>query len=145
MLTTSLYIHIATPTPVPTCTADLRSGAKLRQQRSGAKLRQQRSGAKASCDIQDVQHPGVLKNHWPTFCSKACIVLRDWRIVALEENGGFLDLLQGIRNHHEESFVMPKDFSGSPLKCELGQLKESDFQMVKWVWRWVGYQVSKST
>ena len=63
-------------------------------------------------------------------------VLRDWRIVTLEENGGeltFLDLFQGIRNHqfdHEEPFVMPKDFAGSPLNCELGQLKESDFQMV---------------
>ena len=67
----------------------------------------------------------MLKNHWPTLCSKA-YVLRDWRIVALEENGGeltFLDLFQGIRNHqfdHKESFVMPKDFAGSPLKCELG-------------------------
>ena len=36
-------------------------------------------------------------------------VLRDWTIVALEENGGeltFLDLFQGITNHqfdHEES------------------------------------------
>lgn len=63
-------------------------------------------------------------------------VLRDWRILALEDNGGsltFLDLFKGIEEHRfdqEESFTMPSEFVGSPLMCELGPVKESDFQSV---------------
>ena len=65
-------------------------------------------------------------------------VLRDWRIVALEENRGaltFLDLhvFTGVVNRHFDkhgSLVLPGDFIGRPLLCQLAPTKNGDFQDV---------------
>ena len=120
MLSGCLETHIATPTPAPT--ADLRSGAKGSREvvRKGSR--------------EVVLKPAVTyKMSSILVCSKIIgqrsaqrHVLRDWRIVALEENGGkltFLDLFQGI-NLNLLSCLK------TSLAVELSQLKESDFQMV---------------
>ena len=56
--------------------------------------------------------------------------------MALEENEGaltFLDLITGIVDGHfdkHDSFVLPGDFVGRPLLCQLAPTKNGDFQDV---------------
>ena len=64
-------------------------------------------------------------------------LLRDWRIVCLEENGAnitFLDLFDGILTHQfdkEDTFVLPPEFINKTVTCELAPTKvSSDFQQV---------------
>ena len=64
-------------------------------------------------------------------------LLRDWRIVCLEENGAnitFLNLFDGILTHQfdkEGNFVLPPEFVNKPVICELAPVKvSSDFQQV---------------
>ena len=61
-------------------------------------------------------------------------LLRDWRIVCLEEDGAditFLDLFNGIvarRFDEHDTIVLPPEFVDQPVTCELAQTKvNSDF------------------
>ena len=71
--------------------------------------------------------------------SSFCHVLRDWRVVALEDNGGdltFLDLFKGVEEHRfDETFNMPSEFV---VMCEMGQVRNADLQSIPLhvkVWR----------
>ena len=52
-------------------------------------------------------------------------LLRDWRIVCLEENGSditFIDLFNGILTQQfdeRDTFVLPPEFVNEPVTCEL--------------------------
>ena len=68
--------------------------------------------------------------------SSFCHVLRNWRVVALEDNGGdltFLDFFKGIQEHRfdpDETFNMPSEFVGSSLMCEMEQMRNGHFQSI---------------
>ena len=64
-------------------------------------------------------------------------LLRDWRIVCLEENGSdltFIDLFNGLITHRfdvRDTFTLPPEFVNQPVTCELAPVKvSSDFQQV---------------
>ena len=58
--------------------------------------------------------------------SSFCHVLRDCRVVALEDNGGDLTFL----DFFDETFNMPSEFVGSSLMCEMGQMRNADLQSI---------------
>lgn len=66
--------------------------------------------------------------------SRQC--LRDWRIVALDDNGAdvtFLQLFTGLVSHtfdRNDPLLLSEDLAGKPLNCQLAPAKSGDFQDV---------------